>query len=61
MFLALVFAAGSLFQAADWLVQGVPAWQVCKLVLFSLPSVITQTFPMAMLLSGSAGLRAALL
>ena len=55
MFLAMVFAAGSLFQAADWLVQGIPPIQVYKLVLFSLPSVITQTFPMAMLLSGLLG------
>ena len=55
MFLALVFAAGSLFQAADWLVQGIPPAQVAKLVLFSLPSVITQTFPMAMLLAGLLG------
>jgi lipopolysaccharide export system permease protein len=55
MFLALVFAAGSLFQAADWLVQGIPPLLVAKLVLFSLPSVITQTFPMAMLLSGLLG------
>ena len=55
MFLAMVFAAGSLFQAADWLVQGIPPLQVAKLVLFSLPSIITQTFPMAMLLSGLLG------
>lgn len=55
MFLALVFAAGSLFQAADWLVQGVPADLVFKLVIYSLPSVITQTFPMAMLLAGLLG------
>ena len=55
MFLALVFAAGSLFQAADWLVQGIPPPQVGRLVLYSLPSVITQTFPMAMLLSGLLG------
>ncbi|HLJ54640.1 MAG TPA: LptF/LptG family permease [Chthonomonadaceae bacterium] len=55
MFLAMVFAAGSLFQAADWLVQGIPPVQVGKLVLYSLPSLITQTFPMAMLLSGLLG------
>ena len=55
MFLAMVFAAGSLFQAADWLVQGIPPIQVAKLVLYGLPSVITQTFPMAMLLSGLLG------
>jgi lipopolysaccharide export system permease protein len=55
MFLALVFAAGSLFQAADWLVKGIPPILVLKLVLYSLPSVITQTFPMAMLLAGLLG------
>ena len=55
MFLAMVFAAGSLFQAADWIVQGIPPAQVAKLVLYSLPSIITQTFPMAMLLSGLLG------
>lgn len=55
MFLAMVFAAGSLFQAADWIVQGIPPAQVGKLVLYSLPSIITQTFPMAMLLSGLLG------
>ncbi len=55
MFLAMVFAAGSLFQAADWLLKGIPPIQVLKLVVLSLPSVITQTFPMAMLLSGLLG------
>lgn len=55
MFLALVFSAGALFQAADWLVQGIPLAQVLKLVGFSLPGVITQTFPMAMLLAGLLG------
>lgn len=55
MFLMLVFAAGSMFQAADWLVQGVPAILVLKLILFSMPSLVTQTFPMAMLLAGLLG------
>lgn len=52
MFLMLVFAAGTLFKAADWLVQGVPPLLVLRLVILSLPGVITQTLPMAMLLAG---------
>jgi lipopolysaccharide export system permease protein len=55
MFLLLVFAAGSLFQATDWLVKGIPPLIVFKLVLYNLPSVVTQTFPMAMLLAGLLG------
>ena len=51
MFMTLVFAAAYLFPATDLLVKGVPFSTVAKLVLFSLPSVVTQTFPMAMLLS----------
>ena len=47
MFLLLVFAAGSLFQATDWLVKGIPPAIVFKLVIYNLPSVVTQTFPMA--------------
>ena len=55
MFLSLVFAAGALFRAADWLVQGIPVFFVAKLVVLTLPSLITQTFPMAMLLAGLLG------
>ncbi len=55
MFLSLVFAAGALFKATDWLVQGIPLKFVVKLVILSLPSLITQTFPMAMLLAGLLG------
>ena len=55
MFLSLVFAAGALFRAADWLVQGIPVLFVVKLVALTLPSLITQTFPMAMLLAGLLG------
>ncbi|HZT43106.1 MAG TPA: LptF/LptG family permease [Chthonomonadaceae bacterium] len=52
MFLLLVFAAGYLFKATDLLVQGVPLWTVIKLIAFNLPSVLTDTFPMATLLAG---------
>ncbi len=52
MFMLLVFTAGSLFQATDMLVKGVPPWTVFKFVMLTMPSIITQTFPMAMLLGG---------
>lgn len=52
MFLLLVFAAGYLPQATDLLVRGVPLPTVARLVLLKLPGVVTQTFPMAMLLAG---------
>lgn len=55
MFMMLVFAAGSLFQATEWIVQGIPTLIVLKLVLFSIPSLVTQVLPMAMLLSGLLG------
>lgn len=51
MFLVLVFTAGFLFQATDMLVQGVPLSLVLKFVLYALPSILAQTFPMAMLLA----------
>jgi lipopolysaccharide export system permease protein len=50
MFMTLLFAAAYLFPATDLLVKGVPFPTVALLVLYSLPSVVTQTFPMAMLL-----------
>ena len=50
MFIILIFAAAYLFPATDLLVSGVPLITVAKVVMFSLPSVVTQTFPMAMLL-----------
>lgn len=55
MFMMLVFAAGSLFQATEWIVQGIPTMIVLKLVLFSIPSLVTQVLPMAMLLAGLMG------
>jgi lipopolysaccharide export system permease protein len=51
MFMLLLFAAAYLFPATELLVKGVAFVTVVKLVLFSLPSVVTQTFPMAMLLA----------
>jgi lipopolysaccharide export system permease protein len=51
MFLVLVFTAGFLFQATDMVVQGVPFNLVLKFVLYALPGILTQTFPMAMLLA----------
>lgn len=50
MFMTLLFAAAYLFPATDLLVHGVALGTVVKLVILSLPSVVTQTFPMAMLL-----------
>ena len=50
MFMTLLFAAAYLFPATDLLVKGVPLPTVMLIVIYSLPSVVTQTFPMAMLL-----------
>jgi lipopolysaccharide export system permease protein len=55
MFMLLVFAVGYMFHATDLLVKGVPLGIVTRLTLFSLPEVVTQTFPMAMLLAGLLG------
>ena len=55
MFMMLVFAAGSLFQATEWIVQGIPTMIVLKLVMYSIPSLVTQVLPMAMLLAGLLG------
>lgn len=52
MFLLLIFAAAYMFPLTDLLVKGVPFDIVAKILLYSLPSVVTQTFPMAMLLAG---------
>ncbi|MCS6775517.1 MAG: LptF/LptG family permease [Chloroherpetonaceae bacterium] len=52
MFMLLIFAAAYMFPATEMLVKGVPAQVVFRIVMYSLPSVVTQTFPMAMLLSG---------
>lgn len=55
MFLLLLFAAAGLFPVTELLVQGLALSIVMKIVLFNLPSLITQTFPMAMLLAGLLG------
>lgn len=52
MFMLLIFAAAYMFPATELLVKGVPLPIVAQIVLYSLPSVVTQTFPMAMLLAG---------
>jgi lipopolysaccharide export system permease protein len=55
MFLILVFTASFLFPATDMIVKGVPIPLVLKFVLYALPSLVTQTFPMAMLLAALMG------
>lgn len=55
MFTLLVFAIAFLPQAMDLLLQGVRIAIVLKLVLLSLPEVLTQTLPMALLLAGLLG------
>jgi lipopolysaccharide export system permease protein len=52
MFMLLIFAAAYMFPATEMIVKGVPLDIVLKIVFYSLPSVVTQTFPMAMLLAG---------
>ncbi len=52
MFMLLIFAAAYMFPATELLVKGVPLLTVAQIVLYSMPSVVTQTFPMAMLLAG---------
>lgn len=55
MFVLLVFTAGFLFQATSLLVQGVPLATVMQFIIYTLPRIITQTFPMAMLLATLMG------
>ncbi len=55
MFMMLVFTAGFLFQATSLITQGVPLPQVLAFIVYALPSVVTQTFPMAMLLAALMG------
>ncbi len=55
MFTVLVFAVAFLPQATDMLLQGAGIAVVSKLVLLSMPEVITQTLPMALLLAGLLG------
>jgi lipopolysaccharide export system permease protein len=55
MFIMLLFAATYLFPATDLIVRGIPIWTVIKFTFFNLPSLLTQTFPMAMLLAALLG------
>ena len=55
MFTILVFSVAFLPQAMDALLQGAGVGIVLKLILLMIPEVITQTLPMAMLLSGLLG------
>jgi lipopolysaccharide export system permease protein len=55
MFLLLVFTASFLFPATDMIVKGIAVETVLKFVLYALPSLVTQTFPMAMLLAALMG------
>jgi len=55
MFTILVFSVAFLPQAMDALLQGAGIAIVMKLILLMIPEVITQTLPMAMLLSGLLG------
>lgn len=55
MFTILVFSVAFLPQAMDALLQGAGIAIVLKLILLMIPEVITQTLPMAMLLSGLLG------
>jgi len=55
MFLTLLFAATYLFPATELLVKGIAFSAVAQLVLYNLPSLLTQTFPMAMLLAALLG------
>ncbi|MGC8666909.1 MAG: LptF/LptG family permease [Chthonomonadales bacterium] len=51
LFLMLLFSSAYLFKVTDLMVQGVPAFTVAQIALYSLPGLVTQTLPMAMLLS----------
>ena len=55
MFLMLLFAATYMFPATDLIIRGIPVATVIKFTLYSLPSLLTQTFPMAMLLAALLG------
>jgi lipopolysaccharide export system permease protein len=55
MFIMLLFAATYLFPATDLIVRGIPIVEVLKFTLYNLPSLLTQTFPMAMLLASLLG------
>jgi lipopolysaccharide export system permease protein len=50
MFLMLLFASVYLFKITDLLVQNVPFWTVVRITIYTLPGIVTQAFPMGMLL-----------
>jgi lipopolysaccharide export system permease protein len=50
MFLVLLFTTAYLFKMTDWLVKGASMLLVAEAALYSLPVLVTQCFPMAMLL-----------
>ncbi|GAB4468480.1 MAG: LPS export ABC transporter permease LptG [Armatimonadaceae bacterium] len=55
LFTALFFAGGELVRIAEFLQSGESVWVVAQLILFTLPTVMALTFPMAMLLSTLLG------
>ena len=55
MFLMIIFASTYMFPTTEMLMQGIPPKIVLQVVLYSLPGLITQTFPMSMLLAGLLG------
>jgi lipopolysaccharide export system permease protein len=50
MFLMLLFTSAYLFKITDLMVKGAPFALVAKVALYSLPSLLTQTLPMGLLL-----------
>ena len=56
LFTALFFAGGELVRFAEYLQSGEGLLLVGKLVLFSLPFIVSLTFPMAMLLATLLGM-----
>jgi lipopolysaccharide export system permease protein len=50
MFLAVLFGGAYLFSITELLVKGAPFLLVMKIALFTLPALVTQAFPMGMLL-----------
>jgi lipopolysaccharide export system permease protein len=55
MFLMLLFASAYLFKLTDLITQGVSFATVLRIGLYSLPTLVTQTLPMSMLLASLLG------
>lgn len=51
MFTVLIVAASFLFQASDYIVQGIPLSMVAQYMLLILPGIMVKTFAMAVLLA----------